>query len=436
MADTDDPFKQPEATSLRPRPGAGRRAWNESARPASPATSFSEAPAIPRSIRAALGIGLNPLVRAASPALLLAGRLRGVVSAPNVPGLRRHALDEIRLFEEHARTSGVQERLVGAARYLLCAALDEAVLSTPWGADSEWSEHSLLVELHQQAWGGEKFFETLDRIEADPAQYIDLMELQYLCLAFGFAGKYEALDRGREHLAEVQRNLFRKIRDYRGNPEQELSVRWRGVEDRRNKLIRYVPWWVVGAAMLAVLAIAYTAFRTVLGSVSAPVQSELANLESSSPVVESARASGPTLKKVLEADEQLAGKVSIVEEPNGRTVVTPLARNLFASGSASVNPDWQETLVRIAKALNEVPGRVLVVGHTDSQPIRSLQYQDNVELSRERALSVVKILESEIATRGRLSWKGAGPYQPLYPESDPANRERNRRVEIIHESGT
>ena len=70
--------------------------------------------------------------------------------------------------------------IVLAARYALCAGLDEAVLSTPWGAQSEWAQHPLLVALHREAWGGEKFFEMLDRISQDPTRYIDLMELQYL----------------------------------------------------------------------------------------------------------------------------------------------------------------------------------------------------------------------------------------------------------------
>ena len=62
-----------------------------------------------------------------------------------------------------------------------------AVLSTPWGNQSEWGQHPLLVALHREAWGGEKFFDMLDRTSKDPAKFIDLMELQYLALAFGFA---------------------------------------------------------------------------------------------------------------------------------------------------------------------------------------------------------------------------------------------------------
>src|SRR6266542_3814614 len=251
-----DPFKPPDGTSMRPRPGAGRRGWSEPSR-LRPAAPVVDAEPIPETARELLGVGLNPLVRAASPLLLLGGQLRGSTSPMDIDGLRRHALDEIRRFEELARAGGVSNETVIAARYALCAHLDEAVLSTPWGSQSEWAQHPLLVTLHREAWGGEKVFEMLDRISADPERYLDLMELQYLCLALGFGGKYQVLDRGHERLAAIQQDLYRKIRAHRSAAPPELSLRWRGLEDRRNPLIRYVPWWVVGAATLAVLVVAY-----------------------------------------------------------------------------------------------------------------------------------------------------------------------------------
>ena len=104
------------------------------------------------------------------------------------------------------------------------------------------------------------------------------MELQYLLIAFGFTGKYHMLDRGHEQLAAVQQDLYRKIRDHRGPPEAELSLRWRGLEDRRNRLIRYVPWWVVGAAALAILAVTFTAYYVSLADLAAPVHAALAQV--------------------------------------------------------------------------------------------------------------------------------------------------------------
>ena len=439
MPDSHDPFNRPDGTVIRPRPGAGRQAWQEPVRPRA-ASAPAPAPAteaLSASARALVGVGLNPLVRAASSVILLAGQVRGSISAPmEVAELRRHALAEVRQFEETARAAGIANETVLAARYVLCAALDEAVLSTPWGAQSEWAQHPLLVSLHREAWGGEKFFDMLERISTDFPRHIDLIELQYLVLAFGFNGKYHVMERGHDRLTGIQQDLYRKIRNHRGASALDLSLRWRGLEDRRNPLIRYVPWWVVAAAALAIVALSFTVYYARLGSAAAPVNTEIAKIGTEafeapppSPPI------GPTLKQLL-APEEARGVMRVTEE-GGRTVVTLLAPDLFASGSAAVNSIHNATLGRVTAALNQVPGRVLVVGHTDDQPIQSLRYQDNFELSRERALSVVRVLQTGIDNRARITWTGVGPSQPLYrPESEPANRARNRRVEIIHVRGT
>jgi type VI secretion system protein ImpK len=394
-----------------------------------------EAP-IPRSVRARLGIGLNPLVQAASPLLLLTAQIRETIAPTDITDLRRFVIEEIRRFEEQARASGVSSEVVLSARYTLCACLDEAVLSIPWGNQSEWAQHPLLVQLHREAWGGEKFFDMLERISRDPSRYIDLMELQYLGLAFGFGGKYQMQERGRERLLDVQQQLYAKIRDYRGPVEPGLSPRWRGVEDRRNPLARYLPWWVVGAAALPILAITFTVYYANLASLADPVQAALAKvgLQDFSPAPQPVPARGPTLKQLLAPEEQ-RGALRVDEQAN-RTTVTLVAQDLFPSGSASVNPAYYETIQRVAEALKRVPGRVMVVGHTDNQPIRSLRYHDNFELSRERAVSVVTLLERGMDNGARLSLDGVGSLEPRYrPESNPENRSRNRRVEIIHVRG-
>ena len=438
MPDIDDPFKPADATVLRPRPGAGKRGSGDSAVTPfrSPAPAYVDPIPASAAAREFLAGGLNPLVQAASPLLLLAGQLRGTLSSPDLSGLRRFALDEIRRFEERARSSGVPNESVLAARYALCAALDEAVMSTPWGAQSEWAQQPLLVALHREAWGGEKFFEMLDRISQDPNRHIDLMELQYLCIAFGFAGKYQVLDRGHARLADVHHDLYRKIRAHRGTAPTELSLRWRGVEDRRNRLIRYVPWWVVGAAALALLAITFVVFYSRLGDAASPVLGRLANVgtEEFSAPRPAAPVQGPTLKQLLDPDER-AGRLTVVED-GGRTVITLVAADLFASGSATPNPAYTEMLGRVTAALNRVPGRVLVEGHTDDQALRSLRFRNNFELSRERAVNVAAILRNTIDNPARFEVNGAGSSKPLHrPESTPENRARNRRVEIIHVRG-
>jgi type VI secretion system protein ImpK len=91
----------------------------------------------------------------------------------------------------------------------------------------------------------------------------------------------------------------------------------------------------------------------------------------------------------------------------------------------------------VALALNEVPGRVVIVGHTDDQPVRSFQYADNFELSRERAVAVANVMKPALSDFGRIEWQGVGSTQPRYrPVDTTENRARNRRVEIIHAAGT
>jgi len=139
---------------------------------------------------------------------------------------------------------------------------------------------------------------------------------------------------------------------------------------------------------------------------------------------------GPTLKQLLAPEE--ASGVLTVEENGGRSVITLRGGEVFRSGSAEVSNSYEGTLDRIAAALNKVPGRVMVVGHTDDQPIKSLVFRDNYELSRERAVSVANVLKRTIDNPARLTWRGVGSSDPRYPASDPESRARNRRVEIIH----
>ncbi|MEO8521699.1 MAG: type IVB secretion system protein IcmH/DotU [Acidobacteriota bacterium] len=432
MADTDDPF-QPSDLTHRPRPGAGRRGTSDTHVPKSSPAQAIEVEPISEAARASLGLGLNPLVQAAIPLLLLTGRLRTSPASMDVAGLRRHVLEEIRRFEDQARAAGIRNEIVLAARYAICASLDEAVLSTPWGGQSEWAQHPVLVALHREAWGGEKFFEMLTRISADPARHLDLLELQHLILALGFTGKYQMLDRGHEQLQELQHGLYRTIRGLRGPVVPELSLRWRGLEDQRNRLIRYVPWWVVAAAAVAILAVVFVVYHSKLSTQAEPLHARLAHIgvEDFEVPPPAAPVKGPTLKQLL-APEEAAGSLS-VEENGGRTLITLRSGDLFASGSASVNGAYEGTLDRIAAALNRVPGRVRVIGHTDDRPIHSFQFHDNYELSRERAVSVATALKRTIDNPARLTWLGVGASEPKYrPESDAENRARNRRVEIVH----
>jgi type VI secretion system protein ImpK len=187
---------------------------------------------------------------------------------------------------------------------------------------------------------------------------------------------------------------------------------------------------------VAVLAVTFAVYYSRLATQAGPLHARLAQvgIQDFAAPAPAVPVAGPTLKQLLAPEE--AANALRVDEDGGRTVITFRGSDLFRSGSAAVEGSYEGTLDRVAAALNQVPGRVMVVGHTDDQPIRSLRFPDNYELSRERAVSVATILRKTMENPARLTWRGVGSSEPKYrPESAPENRARNRRVEIIHLRG-
>jgi type VI secretion system protein ImpK len=442
MADhnSDDPFAPRDGTVLRPRPGAGRRSGTETSVGAGlgqPAprvviphpqqTSFSGASG---NLSDFLAGARNPIIQAAAPLLTLGARLSTAVQQANIATLRQQAVQEVRAFEDRMRTGGVAPEDAVVARYVLCTFLDSAVLNTPWGAQGDWAGQSLLVLFHKEVSGGEKFFEILERLRGNPGRYIDLIELVYVCLALGYEGKYRHDPSGQGQLGQLQRDLYRLIREQRQLHDEGLSPHWKGVEDRRNPIVRYVPWWIIAAVGLCILTGTFVVLHTKLAAQAEPIKTALAGTAAAVDYPAPAQARANRLKQLL-APEEAAGRLT-VEDFGGKTVVTLTAPELFRSGSARVNPDLYQTLRAIALALNQVPGRVVIVGHTDDQPVHSLRFADNFDLSRERAVAVADLLKPALAIPGRLEWQGAGSAQPRYkPVNTAENRARNRRVEII-----
>ena len=111
---------------------------------------------------------------------------------------------------------------------------------------------------------------------------------------------------------------------------------------------------------------------------------------------------------------------------------------LFAQGQAKIGVQGQEQLSKLAVALNEIAAKIpadihwvlQIDGHTDDVPIRAGRYQDNWDLSTERALSVVRFLRDRGLAANRLAAAGYGEFQPLDPAKSADARRLNRRIEM------
>jgi len=144
-------------------------------------------------------------------------------------------------------------------------------------------------------------------------------------------------------------------------------------------------------------------------------------------------APGPAPVRVARflAPEIAEGLVSVTETAD-RSVVTLRGDGMFASGSAEVLANREPVLRRIGDALTTVPGKVLVIGHTDNtKPALSARLPSNYDLSKARARTVTTILAERAGPATRYTSEGRGETEPVAPNDTAANRARNRRVDIV-----
>ncbi|NEN22044.1 OmpA family protein [Cryomorpha ignava] len=124
------------------------------------------------------------------------------------------------------------------------------------------------------------------------------------------------------------------------------------------------------------------------------------------------------------------GKGITVEKRNGRVYVSMEAQLLFATGSTEIDQKGKQAVIDLARAIQGNDDlHIMVEGHTDTDEFSRTTYpRNNWDLSVLRATSVIKLMteNSDIDPR-LLTAAGRSQYQPV----DPANKAKNRRIEVI-----
>src|SRR5258708_17982156 len=162
------------------------------------------------------------------------------------------------------------------------------------------------------------------------------MEVMYGCMVLGVEGRYRLDERGAARLADVQRDLYQRIQMQRGAVPGDLSPRWRGLTDRRKRVRRFLPLWIVGLGALAILVVTFVFLYARLGSNSEPVMSSLSRIGLEPMYAKNAAPSaGPRLKALL-APQELSGDLRD-DEQYVRTIVMLPEADISASVSATVN---------------------------------------------------------------------------------------------------
>ncbi|NNE58273.1 MAG: OmpA family protein [Hellea sp.] len=379
----------------------------------------------------------NPLMAFAAPVLALSAAVQsGRLSIPLME-FHKRAAAAIKKFET-AVQSFYPDTIYQRAKYAVCATVDDVAQNLPGtdGEGAQWAQRNMVVTFFRENIGGDRFLNFVQDMLKDPASNRDLIELYHSCLAAGFEGRFRIMPDGHSRKQEYMSKLYSSMAHVRSLSDREIVNHWKGVDAPRKQPSFWGVIALVASIVAGVCFLIYFLFNLVLMSTASESNTRVSNIFPEGPVMLNRVApvyrAPPTttelrLKKFLESEIQL-GLVEI----HGNRVRTSIG-TMFAPASDRLTEGRQTIIERIGQAAESEEGQIIVQGHTDSDPISSIRYQNNFALSEARARTVANIIRSQLSDPSRVSIQGLGDTQPLVSNATPQGKAKNRRVEIIFE---
>jgi chemotaxis protein MotB len=142
------------------------------------------------------------------------------------------------------------------------------------------------------------------------------------------------------------------------------------------------------------------------------------------------------VKTVSALQEEIKSKEVRISADKRGIVISLASDFYFASGSAELNDSIIGVLTKLKNIFQTIPNDIRIEGHTDNIPISpssalAQKYPTNWELSSQRAVNVLKVLEKLGLDKSRLSAVAFADAKPIKPNDTPEGRAFNRRVEIV-----
>lgn len=181
---------------------------------------------------------------------------------------RHHVREALKAAAQQARNvAGYSSDDVKMGIFAVVAFLDESILNSRNPLFADWPRKPMQEEMFGHHIAGEVFFRNLDELlgKDDSHTLADVLEVYYLCMLLGFAGRYVVGNRG--ELKNMMDRTAEKIRRIRGKLP-ELSPCWQ-IPPEPTRVYRdaWVKRMAIVAAACLVLAVAmFFTYKIALGS--------------------------------------------------------------------------------------------------------------------------------------------------------------------------
>jgi type VI secretion system protein ImpK len=201
--------------------------------------------------------------------LTVGERLRANRQAVSEAEAFRYQIREaLKTADNEARKRGYTGDDIQAAIFAVVAFLDESILNLRNPVFADWPRRPLQEEMFGHHVAGEIFFQHLQKLLArdESQETADLLEVYYLCMLLGFAGKYSM--HGRGDLQAIMNSVGAKLRRIRQLPP-DLSPHWT-LPNEKLKVAGADAWvkrlMFITAACFFLALILFGIYRVTLGS--------------------------------------------------------------------------------------------------------------------------------------------------------------------------
>ena len=187
----------------------------------------------------------------------------------------------------------------------------------------------------------------------------------------------------------------------------------------------------------------FTAIKEALAGKKSKLATSRISAKDASVLVEQVR----TQRQILEQQKRVFSSVKYLQTTKGmkgvltakldkgKIVLRLPSGVLFKPGSADLTPRGRQAIALLKNFFAKYADQTInIKGYTDDlRPGKGSRYRDNWELSSMRAVNVLRYLVKLGLSPNRMTATGLADMQPLYPNTSPENRAKNRRVVFVLE---
>ncbi len=327
----------------------------------------------------------------------------------------------------------IEPKKIRDASYLICTYLDERANDVAQTSNSvRWmGQQSLLIEFHQNSWGGEEAFKDLDYWLQRAEESNDILRVYAVILSLGWKGRYKVMVNGDLHLDRLRRGLCDRLLKRSNSFSLDKMEAYSGIGQSQAAFS-----WRKTLVSVGIIILFYGGFYLYLARETDPVVAAIESIDGlyTSNNVDNYSIIHPLLKVVIAEPW-----VTFSGTDDGYKIKFYVDK-AFNSGEERFDEEFSSKFNRLARALSYWEGGILVIGHTDSVGIKTTRFDSNQALSEARARYVAEKIQQARSlysfnnvsfSPGVVQYRGEADRLPIYLGSDPSLLFLNRRVEIF-----